>query len=332
MKEHFPDLRLARYAMGTRFEIAMFGKEAVHLRAAGEAALDEIEWLSDQLDLFKPDSFLSHLNRRALAGPVRMDSDLFALLEICRDVHEASEGAFDITVGPLMRSWGFREQIHGRDHGLASEDALKRVGARNILLDRKGCALRFAKPGMAVDLGAVAKGFALDRAAAILREAGVERALLHGGTSTIMALGPPPGADAWLVALDDPLKRGSPIGKAALKESALSLSSPKGRMQETESGMKGHVMDPKTGAPAESVALAAAVSSSAALSDAWSTVLVVKGRALLSAWAAQQEALAGLVCCEVEGGLRCEAAGKESGILSLPGLEPGAEERGNEDG
>ncbi|MHC4943579.1 MAG: FAD:protein FMN transferase [Planctomycetota bacterium] len=332
MKESFPDLRLARYAMGTRFEIALFGEDRVQLRAAGEAALDEIDFLNDQLDLFKPDSFLSHLNRQAHSRPVRMDSDLFALFEICREVHEASEGAFDITVGPLMQSRGFRDHASGRFRDVAPEDALKQVGSQKILLDRERCTLEYLEPDMAVDLGAVAKGFALDRAAGILREAGVEQALLHGGTSTIMALGAPPGREGWLVAMEDPRGNEVLIGKVRLKNSAMSLSSPRGRIKEQDGRIEGHVMDPRSGSPAETAMLAAAVSSSATLSDAWSTALLVRGRALLAPWVAREEARAGLVCLERGDDLCCEVAGEESVIITLSGDAPDLEENQTDDG
>lgn len=295
-EEPFPDLRLARNSMGTRFELALFGGDKVHLQAAGEAALDEIEILNDQLDLFKPASFLSHLNREAATKPVRLDPALFALIEQCRTVQAATDGAFDPAVGPLMACWGFHGNEGAQPDERARRQAALQSGMDKVVLDRRSCSIRYSSPGVRLDFGAVAKGYALDRAAKILRAAGIRTAFLHGGSSSILALGAPPGRGAWKVAIENPCRAGDWLRIVSLNDCALSVSSPLGRSFEVEGRVKGHIMDPRQGAPADAAILAAVVSSSAALADAWSTALVVRGPALLKKLGQEPGEMTGLVC------------------------------------
>ena len=186
-----PTVTLARHAMATRFELVLVGNDPVALRAAGEEALDEIERLEAQLSLYRPTSEIAHLNAQAAVRPVCVEPGLFRLLQHAKRLSGETDGAFDITVAPLMRCWGFT----GGTGQLPDPEALARakavVGMHLVELDEGNFTVRFAKPGMMLDLGAIGKGYALERAAALLLEAGVSNALLHGGTSTVCALGKP---------------------------------------------------------------------------------------------------------------------------------------------
>lgn len=257
--------RLALPAMGTRFEIVLVpetGLSAAHLRAAGEAALAEIEEADHRLSLFRTDSLLSLINRSAFAQAVGLDGETLQLLSNALEVHEKSDGAFDITVAPLMVQRGLHTSTRGT--GPASVAA----GSSTVVLDRTASTVRFTEPACAIDLGAIAKGHALDLAAEVLRDAGVERALLHGGTSTVLALGPPPGKAAWRISLahepDAP-----PV---ELAHGALSVSSGSGRRAPDGTG---HVLDPRTGQAVPTGRYAATLAPTATLADAWSTALLV---------------------------------------------------------
>lgn len=155
---------LATHAMGTRFELVLDGGDPYRLRAAGEAALREIEECHHRFNLFDPGSWLNTINRRAATEPVSLDDQTFDLMETCRQVHHDSGGAFDITVAPLMRAWGFHGE-HDRD---AVKQAMSCVGMRHVLLDRDARTVRFAVPGVTLDFGGIAKGFAIDQAIGLL--------------------------------------------------------------------------------------------------------------------------------------------------------------------
>lgn len=256
-----PDgLRLATAAMGTRFELLLPGERGEAQRPAGEAALEEIELWHARLSRFASDSLVSHINRTAHQAPVRLDGETFELFADAMQVHRDSGGAFDIAVGGLMESRGHAPSaVHG--------EARARGGA--VRLDPNARTVRFERPGVSLDFGAVAKGHALDRAAGLLREHGVRSALLHGGTSSVVALGAPPGAEGWRVAL-------GPEGKAGtvtLRDEALSVSD--ASSQRGPDG--GHILDARSGKPSSWRGVVAVIGPSARLCDAWSTAVVAQG-------------------------------------------------------
>src|SRR5438045_4147360 len=195
---------LARHAMATRFEILLHGENEMSLRAAGEEALNEIERLDAQLSLYNPASELSHINARAARGPVRVEPTLFRLLQQAQELTRATEGAFDITVAPLMRCWGFVRGTGGLPERSQLREARAKVGMHQVTLNEQDFTIRFACEGVMLDLGSIGKGYALERAAGLLREAGVTSGLLHGGTSTVCAIGAPPDAEAWKVGVPHP--------------------------------------------------------------------------------------------------------------------------------
>ena len=259
-------VRLATNAMGTRFEAVLVGRDRMHLEAAGEAALEAIREHDRRLSRFRPDSLLSRVNREAETRPVRVDAELLELLACCDAVHRASRGAFDVSVGPLMRAWGF----HGAPGDL--DDAHAATGLDGMVLDPEQSTVRFTRLGMALDLGGVAKGHALDAAGDILRELSVPCALVHGGTSTTIAIGAPPGTKGWRVALG-----GEGLGPVAvLRDTALAVSAPHGRVVEHEGTAATHVLDPATGMPATGPRLAAVACDRAVMADAWATALLVR--------------------------------------------------------
>lgn len=271
---------LARHAMATRFEIVLHGESSSRLRAAGEEALAEVERIEAQLSIYQPASEMARVNACAARQPVRVTPTVFRLLEQARQLHHASGGAFDITIAPLVRCWGFmdgsgawpepREVAHVRRH----------VGMQHVLLDEENLTVRFDEEGVMLDLGAIGKGYAIDQAAETLREAGVTSALLHGGTSTVYGMGGPPGDDAWKVAIDSPPVDGAApqlLTTVPLQDEALSVSAVWGKYFQHEGKTFGHVLDPRTGQPVSNAVLAAVVLPSATETDALSTALLVVG-------------------------------------------------------
>jgi thiamine biosynthesis lipoprotein len=195
---------LARHAMATRFELVLHGDSATSLRAAGEEALDEIDRLENQLSLYRPGSEIAQLNAHAAREPVRVTPTLFALLQHAQRLHAESGGAFDITIAPLVRCWGFMGGTGKMPAAEEIADARARIGMQHLELDAQNYTVRFARDGVMLDLGAIGKGYAVGQAAEILRETGVTSALIHGGTSTVYAIGHPPEAEFWKIAIEKP--------------------------------------------------------------------------------------------------------------------------------
>jgi thiamine biosynthesis lipoprotein len=248
--------------MGTRFELALV-EGTGNLRAAGEAALDEIELWHHRLSRFAEDSLLSHISRTAARTPVRLDRDSYALFEDALRVWSASDGAFDVTVAPVMARAGFA------DSAVPARGAP--VAGSGLTLDPNDWTIRVASDGIGLDLGGIAKGHALDCAATVLRSAGVTAALMHGGTSSVLAIGRPPGTAGWPVAIGSAPNH--PV--LALCDTAMSVSD-----SSSQSAPDGgsHVVDPRTGQALRGRSRAVVTGPSARLTDAWATALTVLQR------------------------------------------------------
>lgn len=263
-------LRLATTAMGTRFEIVLVAGppswSEADLRAAGETAIDEIDEWDRRLSRFAPDSLVSHINRTAALAPVALDAATWRLFRDAVAVWSATEGAFDITVAPALVARGFDDSAVPARGGRAHGDAL--------ILDADAQTVSFSDADLSLDFGAIGKGHALDCAAERLRDCGVTSAFLQGGTSSGLAIGRPPGARGWRVALGPDL--GS--GLVTLADTAFSLSD-----AAAQRGARGHchIVDPRqplnaTDRP-NGPSRALVTGPSARLADAWSTALVALG-------------------------------------------------------
>jgi thiamine biosynthesis lipoprotein len=271
---------LARHAMATRFEIVLYGRSQSRLRAAGEAALAEVERIEAQLSIYHPTSEMARVNACAARQPVRVSPSVFRLLEQARQLHRESGGAFDIAIAPLVRCWGFMDGSGSWPDPREVDRVRRQVGMQHVILDEENLTVRFDGEGVMLDLGAIGKGHAIDRAVETLREAGVASALLHGGTSTVNGIGKPPEEDAWKVAIESPSGDGAAprlLATVPLRDEALSVSAVWGKCFEHEGKTFGHVLDPRAGRPVSNAVLAAVVLPSATESDALSTALLVAG-------------------------------------------------------
>jgi thiamine biosynthesis lipoprotein len=300
--------------MGTRFEFVLGGeRDAARLRALAEEALEIVSGLDRRLSRFRRDGLPAALARTAAAvaddafgGELRVLREEMVLFELCRRAHARSDGAFDP----------------------AFESALARPGApsfADVRIERR--ARRVGAPAGAalLDFGAVAKGFALDLAARALARGGVRVALLHGGTSSVVALGAPPDRAAWGVALRDPSDRSRTLATVSLRDAALSVSAPHGSTREVGGRRVGHVVDPRDGTAVGRVRLAAVVARHGATSEIASTALLVAAERALRVPSARTVArcaallppfAAALVAFEAGGELRLERFGPRADLFT----------------
>lgn len=299
--------------MATRFELVLHGQNPAALRAAGEEALRLVEELESRLSLFRPGSEIARLNARAAREPVRITPEIFALLQHAQKLHAESGGAFDITVAPLVRCWGF---MGGAGHLARPEEvaeARAKVGMNLVRLNPEEFTVQFARDGVMLDLGAIGKGYAVERAAEALREAGVVSALLHGGTSTVQAIGQPPGEEFWKIAIETPAPAPETpptlLATVPLRDEAMSVSGVWGHCFEDGGRTFGHILDPRTGEPALGTVLAAVVLPSATETDALSTALLTLGSAGHVTISALRPGMRTLVISECGGKLSVAARG-----------------------
>ena len=271
-------VRAAIDAMATRFELVIVadGMETGRARAIGEEALAEIARLEDRLSLFRPSSDIAGINRAAAERPVAVSHVLFSLLQRCMEFSAACDDAFDMSVGPLTRLWKGAATVPPAS---AIDEARRRSGWRHIVLDADGSTVRFTRSGVTIDLGAAGKGYAVDRAIEVLRSHGVARALLHGGTSSVHALGTAPGGGPWRVGWSGDRRRNA----FELCDAALSVSAVHGRTFSSGGRDYGHVIDPRTGWPTADTASAVVTGPASFDCDALSTALLVRGASWLPA-------------------------------------------------
>lgn len=271
-------VRYSRRAMATSFEVLLpFGMPAA--RAAAEAALDAIDTLEDQLTVYREQSEISRLNRRAYRETVAVEANLFELLTLAQRISAATDGAFDITAGALVKAWGFVRGPRRVPPEAVLAEVLQRIGMKYVALDGEQRAVRFLCSGLEINLGSIGKGYALDRAARLLQSQWkVSSALLHGGHSSVYAIGSQPGeARGWPVGISHPWRAASRLAIVWLRDRALGTSAASFQHLEWQGRKLGHILDPRTGWPAEGMASASALAPTAAEADALATAFFILG-------------------------------------------------------
>lgn len=322
-------VRVTTHAMGSEFALLLVGTDGDALREAGNAALSAIEAAEAQLSHTIPGSELWDVNEQAARHPVRVTPSLWELLVEARQLTALTGGAFDITVGALLRCWGFYRGDGRLPAAAEIEHARARCGWQNVILNSAERTVHFATEGVALHLGAIGKGCALDRAAEVLRDHGVGAALLHGGGSSVLAIGSPPGETGWRIGICHPGGSGRRLGVAVLRDAALSTSEPAAQSFAHAGQRYGHILDPRSGWPAAGVWSATAIARGAAASDALSTAFAVAGRACAQACLDQQPAASPRVL----GAVLLHGGGSTSDVLGagVPGAPGWDWENGDEE-
>lgn len=270
-------LRFSRRAMATTFQV-LLPMATPHATQSAQAALDLIDQLEDQLTVYRDSSEVSSLNQRAHSAPVEVEPHLFELLMLAKNVHGETEGAFDITASALIKAWGFHMRAGRVPTAAERTAALAQVGMEHVQLDPRGRTVFFDIPGLAINLGSIGKGYALDRVIQLLwKEWRVASVLVHGGLSSIFALEDEPGGEGWPVALSDPRDPGRTLGVFRLQNRGLGTSSATYQHLLHEGRKLGHILDPRTGWPAEGMLSASVTAPTAALADALATAFFILG-------------------------------------------------------
>jgi thiamine biosynthesis lipoprotein len=313
-------MRVSRRAMACQFEICL--SPVLYPTASDIAieALDVVEALEEQLSYFRPQSELCQINARAADEEVEVEPRLFDLLDLAADIHRQTDGAFDLTSTPLWELWGFARRSGSLPTQEQIDEALTRVGFEKCLLDAARQSVRLASPDVRLNLGAIGKGYALDRCAENLSAAGVEHALISGGFSSMLARGnatgpasPEAGASTgWTVGIRNPLRPDRRLGEIRLCDRALATSG--SYVQSFRFGGKryGHIIDPRTGWPADAVLSTTVVAPSAAVADALSTAFYVMGLESTAAYCRTH--------CEIGAVLVCPSRTRGGSVVHVMGL------------
>jgi thiamine biosynthesis lipoprotein len=246
------------------------------------------------------------------------------LLELALRLSRETEGAYDITASPLWRAWGFSRREGKIPTAEELEQARQCVGGHLVELDAERKTVRFLKPGVELNLGSIGKGYALDRAAEALADRGIHDFLFHGGQSSVLARGScldgraasATAPSGWAVGIRDPLRRTVRLAEVRLRNAALGTSGTENQFFRHAGRRYGHILDPRSGWPADSLLSATVIASSAALADALSTAFFVMGPEPALDYCRTHPEIAAILLCPIRGG-----AGFELRMAGLPSAQ-----------
>jgi FAD:protein FMN transferase len=274
---HLVHHQATRMAMACTYAIDAYSADAEALPRIVQEAFDEVDRIDALMSHYKADSPLSLVNREAARRPVKVEPELFDFVAEAMRYNRDSAGAFDITVGPLMKAWGFfrGEGRLPRDEEL--EAARRHVGRGHVILNPIDQTIAFDHSGVELDLGGIAKGYAVDRVVRLLRQRKITAALISAGGSTIYGLGAPPGREAWDVEIQDPIDPQKTTLTVRLADRALSVAGSAEKSFEANGVTYSHIMDPRAGRPVQGVLSVAVVTSSGTAGDALDNAFFVLG-------------------------------------------------------
>jgi thiamine biosynthesis lipoprotein len=297
MPAESPIVHVARKAMACDFELQFPDDPAKNLTELALESFNLLETLEERLSFFRPTSEIGRINLLAAERPVEVEPELFDLLLRAKRLSEETGGAWDITSTPLWQIWGFAKRKGKIPAKEEIDEALSRVGFRFVELDAERKTVHFTRPGVKLNLGSLGKGYALDCLAARLLEGGMTNFLLHGGQSSILQKKGPaqsiprkdidytdasrekdlPPPVFWPIGLPHPFQPNRRLGEIKLFDRALGTSNSRFQSFRHEGKLFGHILDPRTGFPAEGVLSTTVLAPTATMADALSTAFYVMG-------------------------------------------------------
>ena len=270
----------ARLIMGTYAEVSLYAPNKEVAAEAIKAALGEMERLDRLMSNYKPDSELSKVNREAGKGPVDCDEELLQVIEKSLYYSRLTQGAFDTTVEPLVGLWGFYDGKVRVPSQEEVQSVLPAISYKNIIIQRSSQGMKgsisFGNPSTRLDLGAIGKGYAVDRAVEVLKGKGIVAACVNLG-GNIYALGNPPGKDCWKIGVQHPREKDHLMGHLELKDCAVATSGDYERFFVVNGKRYSHILDPRAGWPVEGMVSVTVIAPNATEADALSTSVFVLG-------------------------------------------------------
>lgn len=264
-----------RFLMGTSVQVQAYGGDPPAREQAIDEAFAAIAEVDRLMSNYRPDSELTHINASAAQATVRVTEPMLRVLEAAQKVSADSGGAFDVTVGPLVRLWGFFDKRPHVPSDTELAEVRPLVDYRNVLLDVDRQTVRFARPGVEIDLGGIAKGFAVELAAAVLRRRGLAGLVDAGGNQYLVGL--PPGKPGWTVGLRDPRHPDRLLGVIDVAEGSVSTSADDSNFLVADGRRYGHLLDPHSLKPSTAAESVTIVSRDGTLADALSKAAFVLG-------------------------------------------------------
>lgn len=262
--------------MGTYAQVKVVTADSAGSGPAVAAAQSALQRVDSLMSNWTSTSEVARLNHSAAAAEQRVEPEVSRVLETAVRVGRESGGAFDITVEPLVRAWGFLGGPRRVPRPAAADSARALIGPDRIAFDPAHATLRFDREGVRIDLGGIAKGHAVDCAAETLITRGVDAALVDV-SGNMRAFGTPPGAPSWRIGIRDPRDRVPQLGTLRLARGGIATSGKYEQFVAQDGRTYGHILDPRTGVPSDGLIAVTVIAPSAMLADAWSTALFVLG-------------------------------------------------------
>jgi thiamine biosynthesis lipoprotein len=259
--------------MGTRVAVELWSEDAALAARAMDAVMAEMRGTDELMSTYKPESQLSAVNAHAFERPVQVDPGIIDVVARSFDFSRMSKGAFDVTYASVGYLYDYR--AHERPSEQQVAEALPGVDYRQVEIDRVRNTIRFLRKGVRIDLGGIAKGYAVDRSIEILRRLGIEHAMVNAGGDTRL-LGDRRGKP-WIVGIRDPRNEGRMVTRLPLEDEAISTSGDYERYFEEEGVRYHHILVPGTGHAAREVRSATVIGPDATLTDGLSTTVFVLG-------------------------------------------------------
>ena len=273
-----PPIRVRRAwpVMGTLLTITAWGADTAVILVAIHAARDSVRLVDSLMSVYRPESDISTVNRNAGGSPIRVAAQTMHVLRRAHDFWRISGGAFDPTVGPLVDAWGFRGDT-GRVPTAAALDSLRGlIGFQAVQIDSAASTVRLSRAGMLLDLGGIAKGYALDLGRSAMRNAAITGGMLDLG-GNVLVFGHPPTGGTWKIGIRHPRSGSALLGMLALDSGAVATSGDYEHFYEIDGVRYAHLLDPRTGAPSRGIVAATAIGPAGQWSDGLSATLFLSG-------------------------------------------------------
>jgi len=262
--------------MGSRFDITVVAKDSADAAAYIDQAIAEIQRIEKLISSWDPNSQTSKINRSAGIKPVKVDPELFGLIERAIGISKLTEGAFDISYASMDKIWKFDGSMTEMPSAEAIKASVSKVGFQNIILDKELSMVFLKLPGMKIGFGAIGKGYAADRAKALLMKAGVKAGIINA-SGDMNTWGKQPDGSDWKVAITNPFDKKKAFALLPIKEGAVVTSGDYEKFVEFNGIRYAHIINPKTGYPATGIISATVFAPSAELADALATSVFVMG-------------------------------------------------------
>ncbi len=262
--------------MGSRFDITVVANDSAEASGYIDMAVDEIKRIEKLISSWDPNSQTSEINRNAGIKPVKVDPELFSLIERAIRISNLTEGAFDISYASMDKIWKFDGSMTEMPSVEAIKASVSKVGYQNILLNKDRSTVFLKLPGMKIGFGAIGKGYAADKAKALLMDKGVEAGIINA-SGDMNTWGRQPDGSDWKVAITNPFDKNKAFALLPLNQGAVVTSGDYEKYVEFNGVRYAHIINPKTGYPATGIISATVFAPSAELADALATSVFVMG-------------------------------------------------------